>query len=504
MDAAELRATLDLLEARAQFDAPERPVHVRVAAEGEQIYVDLADDDWQTVEIGPGYWRIIANAPVRFWRRPGMLPLSRPQPGGTVEDLASLLNLQSRNDLVLVVSWLLAAFRGSGPYPVLAISGEQGSAKTTLSKLIRALVDPNTAPVRALSREERELMISANNAHVLAFDNLSAVPHRLSDALCRLATGGSFAVRQLYTDDEEVLFEAARPILLNGIEDIISRADLADRAIFLNLGPIPEEKRRSETEVWREFEAKRPLILGLLFDAVARGLQELPHVRLDRLPRMADFTLWATACETALWPAHTFIRAYEANRQDAIQHAVEAEPIATFVRKIMAERSTWRGTAAELLGEGAEFAMAGWPANARVLSGRLRRAQTCLRALGIEITFARAGHDGSRVICIKGSAKAHAHVPDAQPRPALADARTVCDSAFAFVPSGFEADAADANTECMFDSARPSNDETDRSAVRSGATGLRQSLAVPSHSTEETAIHANRFLGVVGPVKRQK
>jgi hypothetical protein len=105
--------------------------------------------------------------------------------------------------------------RSGGPYPLLAIFGEQGSAKTVLSKLLKALIDPNAAPARALSREERELMIAANNGYLLAFDNLSALSLWLSDALCRLASGGSFAVRQLYTDDEEVLFEAARPILLN-------------------------------------------------------------------------------------------------------------------------------------------------------------------------------------------------------------------------------------------------------------------------------------------------
>jgi hypothetical protein len=143
----------------------------------------------------------------------------------------------------------LAALRSGGPYPLLAISGEQGSAKTVLSKLLNALIDPNTAPVQALSREQRELMIGANNSYLLAFDNLSGLSHWLSDALCRLATGGSFAVRQLYTDDEEVLFEASRPILLNGIEDVISRPDLDDRTIFLTLAPIPEANRRPEVEI---------------------------------------------------------------------------------------------------------------------------------------------------------------------------------------------------------------------------------------------------------------
>jgi hypothetical protein len=230
--AAEVRSALDLLEARAQFDGPERAVHIRIAEHGGHIYLDLADELWRAVEIGPDGWHVIGCPPVRFRRPAGMLPLPVPQQGGSIEALNSFLNLASRDDFVLIVTWLLAALRPGGPYPLLAISGEQGSAKTVLSKLLKALIDPNTAPVRSLSREERELMIAANNGYLLAFDNLSGLPVWLSDALCRLASGGSFAVRQLYTDDEEVLFEAARPILLNGIEDVISRPDLADRAIL--------------------------------------------------------------------------------------------------------------------------------------------------------------------------------------------------------------------------------------------------------------------------------
>src|SRR5262249_11614831 len=102
-----------------------------------------------------------------------------PQGGGSIEELASFLNLPSRNDLVLAVAWLLATLRADGPYPVLAISGEQGSAKTVLSKLLKALVDPNVAPVRSLAREERDLMIAAYNSHVLAFDKLSGLSHGL-------------------------------------------------------------------------------------------------------------------------------------------------------------------------------------------------------------------------------------------------------------------------------------------------------------------------------------
>jgi hypothetical protein len=434
LDAGAIRSTLDLLEARALFDAPERTVFVRIGQQGGRIYLDLADEHWRAVEIGPDGWRVIGSPPVRFRRPAGMLPVPAPERGGSVDALGSFLNLPSRNDFVLVVAWLLAAFRFGGPYPLLAISGEQGSAKTVLSKLLKALVDPNTAPVRALAREERELMIAANNGYLLAFDNLSGLPPWISDALCRLASGGSFAVRQLYTDDEEVLFQAARPILLNGIEDVISRPDLADRAIFLTLPPIGNTQRRSEAGLWREFEIARPRILGALLDAVAQGLRSLPGSdrRPRELPRMADFALWATACETALWPAGTFAQAYEANHRAAIESIIDADPVASCVREIIAQRKTWVGTAAELLSLGVGYpgdrlSWRSWPKNPRALGGRLRRAQTPLRSLGIEIVFTREGKVGTRIIKIThaatspmpehrvGEQQSHAQIHNASP-----------------------------------------------------------------------------------------
>jgi hypothetical protein len=213
-------------------------------------------------------------------------------------------------------------------------------------------------------------------------------------------------VRQLYTDDEEVLFQAARPILLNGIEDVISRPDLADRAIFLTLPPIDQAQRRPEAELWREFEIARPRILGALLDAAANALRSLSGLgrRLQPLPRMADFTLWATACETALWPAGTFARAYEANRQAVVESMIDADPLASCVREIMAQRKAWIGTAAEFLSFGVGYptgdrlSRRSWPRNPRALAGRLRRVQAPLRSVGIDIVFSREGRAGTRTI----------------------------------------------------------------------------------------------------------
>src|SRR5262249_23251010 len=148
--------------------------------------------------------------------------------------------------------------------------------------------------------------------------------------------GGGFAVRQLYTDEDEVLFDASRPVILNGIEDIVTRPDLADRAVLLTLEPIPEECRRPETELWAAFEAERPRILGALLDAVVEGLKRLPRTRLKKSPRMADFALWVTACEPALWPTGTFWSAYCGNRDEMVEAVIDGDAIAAAVRSFMA------------------------------------------------------------------------------------------------------------------------------------------------------------------------
>jgi hypothetical protein len=401
-----LQSALNVIEAKAHFDAPERMVHIRVGGLDDRLYLDLGDATWRAVEIDAIGWRVIDNPPVRFRRAAGVQPLPMPVAGGSIEVLRSFLNVQSDNDFVLVVAWALAVLRNRGPYPVIVLSGEQGSAKSTFSAILRALLDPNTAPLRALPREDRDLFIAASNGHVLAFDNVSGLPGWISDTLCRLATGGGFAVRQLYTDQDEVLFDAARPVILNGIEEIVTRPDLADRAVFLTLQPIPEEHRRPEQELWAAFDAARPRVLGVLLDAVVVGLRRLPETRLPKLPRMADFALWASACENALWPAGTFWSAYCGNRDEAVEGVIDADPIATAVRAVMATRTVWTGTASDLLGALAEVVgdriakSKSWPDSPRALAGRLRRAATFLRKVGIEIGFVREGRARTRTINI--------------------------------------------------------------------------------------------------------
>jgi hypothetical protein len=366
-------------------------VFVRVGEADNKLYLDLCDKAWRAVEIDGDGWRVIDKPPVRFRRSSGMTPLPEPERGGSITDLRKFLNVKSDADFVMVVSWLLAAFRNRGPYPVLVLTGEQGSAKSTLSAILRSLIDPNVAPLRSLPREIRDLFIAANNGHALVFDNLSSLPDWLSDALCRLATGGAFAVRQNYTDQDEVLFDAVRPIILNGIEDVATKGDLVERSIVSMLTPIDESKRKTEAELWASFEAARPRLLGALLNAVSRGIKRLPQTTMEKLPRMADFALWATACETEFCPpGTTFNSAYSSNRDNAVEIAIEASPLAAAIRSLMAGRTgtEWTGTSTQLLadlasvaGEGATKSRA-WPKVPNALSSKLRRAAPDLRKVG--------------------------------------------------------------------------------------------------------------------------
>lgn len=190
-----LQSAVNVIEPKALFVGPDRPVFVRAGGFGERFYLDLGDELWRAVEIDATGWRVVDRPPVRFRRAVGMQPLPTPIGGGSLEALRSFLNVKSDEDFVLVVAWMVAVVRDRGPYPLLVVSGEQGSAKSTFSAVVRALLDPSGAPLRALPREERDLFIAASNGHVLAFDNVSGLPAWISDTLCRLATGGGFPAR---------------------------------------------------------------------------------------------------------------------------------------------------------------------------------------------------------------------------------------------------------------------------------------------------------------------
>ncbi len=400
-----LNDALNTIRAIAVFHGPEMPVFVRVAKHEGDVYIDLGNENWDAVRVTREGYEVVPRPPVGFVRKAGFAPLPYPASESTIDDLRPFLNIRRDEDFMLVVAWAAFSLSPWGPYPVLVLQGEQGSAKSTTVRVLRALVDPAVEPLRALPRSERDFAIAAGNAWVLAFDNLSGIRDWLSDALCRLATGGGFATRQLYSDDEEIIFSARRPILLNGITDVATRGDLQERSLLVSLPSILEDERREENTFWAEFEAARPRIFGALLSGVSAALRNADDVHLERKPRMADFAVRATAMEDAFgWEPGSFVEVYAANRQEASETLLANEPIADAIEKFLGDgQSVWSGTATELLEMLGFYAKdtvkrsRAWPGGPQALSRRLKRIAPALRSAGIEYTEHEQGHRKRKV-----------------------------------------------------------------------------------------------------------
>lgn len=423
----EVLAALEAIAMRGPVRAPD----VRVVAYEGAVWLDLGAPDWRLVRVEAKGWRIVAGADVPLIRPEGVRALPEPvrvAPKRALAALARLTNSEepdgsgaeaeeargaARRRLMLFAAWLVGTLHPAGPYAVLAVDGEQGSAKSTAGRVLRRLVDPSKADLRAPPKSEDDLVVAAISARVVGVDNVSFIEPETADALCRLATGGGLSKRQLYTDGEEHLVAVARPVLLNGIPSLLARGDLADRALAVTLPHIPDTRRRTEAEVWCDFEAEAPGILALLLDALTMGLRDAKTVQLPRLPRMADFARLACAAAPAFgWTPDAMLDALEGNRADAVEAVIEADPVAVAVRSIAAERersglSAWQGTASELLPLVNERASLehqrerAWPKDAARLSARLRRVAPALRRVGVEIATPSDGGRAGRTITIK-------------------------------------------------------------------------------------------------------
>jgi hypothetical protein len=406
-----LTEAINALAAKAAGGAECRP-GVRIGEHGGMLYLDLGTPDWSAVEISASGWCIIQNAPVRFIRPSGLRSLPLPVSGGSLSELREFLNVSSDADFVLVLSWLIACFRANGPYPVLIINGEQGAGKSIACRMLRRLVDPNGAELRSEPKDERDLMLAARNSWIVSLDNLSYVRNDLSDAICRIATGGAFATRALYTNDEEFLLHVCRPVLINGIPPLAARADLSDRAIVCVLPTIADLKRRTEDEVWSAFTNAAPRLLGALLDTVSGAMRMYSSVRLQHSYRMMDFARWAEAAWQGLgcYPGF-FEAAYRQNRSSATEDAVDADAVGGAIIDLMNTTARFEGSATELLSKLEGKLPMGprdrrWPKDATRLSNHLRRLPPLLRPRGIYISFERsADSTRKRLIVIE---RAHA------------------------------------------------------------------------------------------------
>ncbi len=400
-----------ILAAKARFDGTEQPLCVRVGSYGEAIYLDLMDDSGTVVKVTAERWSLITDSPVHFRKPQGQLALPVPEHNGDVEALRPFLNADSDDDFRLIVGWCLMALNAfGGPYPVLVLQGVQGSAKSTTARILRLLLDPHQAPLRGRPQDSRDLMISAHNSWVLAYDNLSGLSAGESDTIARLATGVGSTSRKLYTDTDEVVIQACRPTILNGIPAIATRPDLVSRSIVVHLPEIRDRQRRDEFSLYAAFQEARPAIIGGLLDAVSASLRCVSDVSFEQAPRMADFARWVVAAEPTLgWPKGSFLGAYRTSQEDAIASTLETDPVAQAVISLAGDMGTWQGTPTDLFRilngrvDPNLRRTRSWPDNVMTLSNRLLRIEPALRSLDVIVERDRAGHSGTRRITIRAA-----------------------------------------------------------------------------------------------------
>jgi hypothetical protein len=432
--------TMQLLRGHARFEVPPRDVYLRVAHLGDTIYIDVGDATFQAVEIRPTGWRIIDEPPVLFVRSDAMQPLPAPVAGGSLDDFRAFFQTSSDDDLRLLVTFLADTYAAPerAPRPILSLDGPPGSAKTTMTRFAKDLTDPQVGGLFAPPQTERDLVIAAASTHVVALDNASTIKLAMSDALCRLTTGGALRTRKLYSDEGEVIFDELRHVMLNAVGDAVRQNDLRDRCLFISARRVAEP--RPDNELRQAFEAVNCRLFGVLLNAVASVLANEPSIEIDaaELPRMAGFAKRGAACAEVLgWSADGFLVAYRANIEraamdylddDLVAHAVCSQSwqgARAWLRGRLSEQGVsperiaaataeerwgddvvWRGSATDLLAYleervGSETTRKrAWPGTVQWFGRLLKMAEAAVRQAGWAVEYPRNGREG-RVVIIR-------------------------------------------------------------------------------------------------------
>lgn len=395
------------LTGKAKHEGIKKHIYMRTVNYQDAIYIFIGDDGWQKIKVTASGWGLVTESDVKFCKPSSMLPLPLPVSGGKIEQLWDYLNI-SGDDRLLVLAWMLEAFRSETPFPVLALNGLQGCAKSSTHARIRMLIDPSGCNLRAAPKDIQDIYIGAGSNWIVSFENISRLSSQQQDALCTLATGGGFATRTLYTNDEETIINVKRPVIINSIPIVITAQDLTDRVINIELQKL--ETYRDEIEINAEFEAARPKLFGALLDLLVKTLMKLPLVKLNKPPRMADFARLGEAMTQALGhEAGKFEQTFNENRIESASRAMEASPVAIAIRE-MAEschgKIVFHGTVNQLFNKLMEnrHSFEGWPKSPRGFGDAIRRQTPALHSIGINVSqggVERIGDDRGISITIK-------------------------------------------------------------------------------------------------------
>lgn len=309
------------------------PLYNRVAPDGEGgIWLDMTNDKWEAIHVTAAGWEI-TTPPIIFRRYAHQLPLCYPAENGDISLLFKYINIgcadnitQHVDEQLLYLVALLVSYIPEIPHVGTCIHGGAGHVKTGTQVRTRRLIDPSSTIYNQLPGSSKYVsLIQIITQHYWSvWDNLSDIDGDISDVFCRAITGAAFQLRKLFTDDETFLRAFKRCINMNGINIPSDRPDLLDRLVVFEAPYVPEQNRRSDTELDFEFDFDAPYILRGILDTLVKALSIYPSIELKQLPRMADFTLWGCAMSEALGIEKAyFLNAYKTNILNAKGDAVK-------------------------------------------------------------------------------------------------------------------------------------------------------------------------------------
>ncbi len=413
-DSKALNDAIHAIESLAAFKGKEYKLYNRVAKVGDVIWLDLADERNRAVKITTAGWNIVDEPPILFRRHVHQSAQVEPQSGGDIKKLFEFINVKDSEQKLLLLVYLVACFIPDFPHTLLYIHGQQGSAKSTLSRILRRLVDPSRTEVLHMPRDERELKLQLSRNHLVFYENVDGISNSISTVLCIGVTGGSSSERLYFTNGEDFIFDFQLNIGINGINISAVKPDLLERSLLFGLKPVEESERRDEAEIFEGFEESRSKILGVILDVAVKALAIRPSVTLTKKPRMADFALWGVAIAQALgYTKEKFLGAYVAKIREQGEEALAQSPEAAALLTFMKDRTGWKGTASELLnelsfvdvkiGSDSQHQRVGaqqLPKASQVLMRRLNELIPNLRNVGIEFN-SNMKEGGVRIIVIR-------------------------------------------------------------------------------------------------------
>lgn len=388
---------MDTLAAQACFDGEQHSLSVRHVMENTTLWYDLGAE---AVEINSNGWSVNTEPPIIFKRFSHQTHQVLPETGGDIRLLLKYVNMVDSQDQLLFLVHVIAAFIPGFAHPILIFSGPQGAGKSTPMKAMKKLIDPSEVNGTSMPKDESAFAQSVSHEAFVFYDNLSDMPHWFSDALAKAITGYAFTKRELFENDSDVIYGIQKVFALNGINQVVSRADLLQRSILLSLEALTEQQRRSEDDFWAEFEQDRPKILGAIFDILTQAMKLHQDVKLKKLPRMAAFTRWGYAiAEAAGFSGEDFIQAYNNNIETQHDEVIEANPVAVAVVRFMQNRDDWNGSPSELYGQLQAIVSkqhlatrGGWAGSTSALGRDLRRLVPTLKERGIGVGFPKRGN----------------------------------------------------------------------------------------------------------------